>query len=162
MDTRRTVLKAGIGGTALLALGATVSLLVGRDPVRDREQVLRAVIPAILDGALPTDEAQRSAAISATLADTLTALAGLAPETQRELTQLFALLAIAPLRRVLAGVPVDWSSASVAEVSDFLRSWRTHRLGLLQGAYHGLHELVTGPWYAQPGHWQAIDYPGPP
>lgn len=162
MVTRRTVLKAGLGGAVLLALGSTAALLIGRDPVRDREQVLRAVIPAVLDGALPLDEPQRAAAISAALNDTLVALAGLAPETQRQLAQLFALLAIAPLRRVLAGVPVNWSSASVAEVSAFLRSWRTHRLGLLQGAYHGLHELVIGPWYAQPAHWEALGYPGPP
>ncbi|MBE0599871.1 MAG: hypothetical protein IH568_01010 [Burkholderiaceae bacterium] len=162
MVTRRTVLKAGLGGTVLLALGSTAALLIGRDPVRDRDQVLRAVIPAVLDGALPADELQHSAAISAALNDTLVALNGLAPETQRELAQLFALLAFAPLRRVLAGVPVNWSSASVAEVSEFLRSWRTHRLGLLQGAYHGLHELVIGPWYAQPGHWEALGYPGPP
>ncbi len=162
MVTRRTVLKAGLGGTVLLALGGTAALLIGRDPVRDREQVLRAVIPAFLDGALPHDEPQRSAAVTAALNDTLTALNGLTPATQHELAQLFALLAIAPLRRVLAGVPVDWSKASVAEVSEFLRSWRTHRLGLLQGGYHGLHELVTGPWYAQPAHWEAIDYPGPP
>lgn len=162
MVTRRTVLKTGLGAAVLLALGSTAALLIGRDPVRDREQVLRAVIPAVLDGALPLDEPQRSAAISAALNDTLAALEGLAPETQRQLAQLFALLAIAPLRRVLAGVPVNWSSASVAEVRAFLGGWRTHRLGLLQGAYHGLHELVIGPWYAQPVNWQAIGYPGPP
>ncbi len=155
-------MKTGLGGAALLALGTTASLLIGRDPVSDREVVLRAVIPAILDGALPDAEPQRSAAVSAALNDTLVALNGLAPETQRELAQLFALLAFAPLRRVLAGVPVDWSKASVAEVSEFLRSWRSHRLGLLQGAYHGLHELVIGPWYAQPAHWDAIGYSGPP
>ena len=54
------------------------------------------------------------------------------------------------------------SSASRPEqVSAFLQDWRLHRLGLLRTAYHALHDLVLGAWYAQPASWEAIGYPGP-
>ena len=161
MTSRRTVLKAGLIGGALLAIGGTAALITGRDPARDRDDVLLAVIPAILDGALPAAGPEREGAIAGALADSRQALAGLAPQTQHELAQLFALLSIAPLRRLMTGVPVDLPRASVPEVAAFLDAWRRHRLGLLQAAYRGLHELVTGPWYAQPSHWAAIGYAGP-
>lgn len=161
MTSRRTVLKAGFLGGTLLIVGGAAALLTGRDPVADRAQVLRAVIAALLDGSLPPSGPEREQAIAGSLADSLVALSGLAPETQRELAQLFALLSIGPLRRILAGVPVDWRETSVPAVVEFLQAWRTHRLELLRGAYQGLHELVLGPWYAQPAHWSAIGYGGP-
>jgi len=36
-----------------------------------------------------------------------------------------------------------------------------HRFALLRIAYHALHDLVLGAWYAQPSNWVAIGYPGP-
>jgi hypothetical protein len=74
---------------------------------------------------------------------------------------LFGLLALAPARRFLAGVPVSWADASLEQVGAFLQSWRLHRLGMLQVAYHALHDLVLGAWYADPLAWPAIGYPGP-
>jgi hypothetical protein len=49
----------------------------------------------------------------------------------------------------------------VEQVSAFLQDWRLHRLGLLRSAYHALHDLVLGAWYAQPASWLAAGYPGP-
>jgi hypothetical protein len=46
-------------------------------------------------------------------------------------------------------------------VAEFLQGWRTHRFGMLRGAYAALHDLVLGAWYAQPDAWAAIGYPGP-
>ncbi len=161
MTSRRTVLKAGLLGGALLAVGGTVALLAGRDAARDRESVLRALIPAILAGALPAEPAQHEKALTRTLAASQEALAALAPETQRELAQLFALLSIAPMRWLLTGVSVDLPRAPVGEVAAFLQGWRMHRLELLQGAYQGLHQLIIGPWYAQAASWDAIGYAGP-
>ena len=68
----------------------------------------------------------------------------------------------APGRVLLAGVGRPWREASVAEVGDFLQSWRSSRLNLLQSAYGALHDLTFGAWYGRPGSWQAISYPGPP
>jgi hypothetical protein len=157
---RRTLLKAGVAGGVLLAAGAA-SVLMGRDPVHDRATVLRAVAPAMLEGALPAEPSARAAAIERSLAGVDAAIASLAPSAQAELGQLFALLASAPGRRVLAGVTDDWERADPAEVSAFLTSWRGHRLALFKTGYLALHDLVLGSWYADDASWAATGYSGP-
>lgn len=159
---RRTFLKVGVAGGALLVAGGAASWLVGRDAVADRREVLGAVIPAVLDGALPAAGPQRANAIDRAREGVETAIAALAPAAQDELAQLFALLSIPPTRLALAGLTHRWRDAGVAEVSSVLQGWRTHRLALLQSAYHALHDLVAGSWYADPGQWPAIGYDGPP
>jgi hypothetical protein len=52
--------------------------------------------------------------------------------------------------------------ASPVEIAGFLESWRSSWLTLLQSGYHALHELIMAAWYAQPGSWAALRYPGPP
>lgn len=162
MASRRSFLKLGLVGGALLGAAGAASWFVGRDPVDDRREVLAAAIGAMLDGALPAQPPARETAISTTLSEVEIAIAGLPPATQAELAQLFALAAAAPSRFVLTGLANSWSDASPAEVADVLQRWRTHRLALLQSAYHGLHDLVLGTWYAAETHWEAIGYPGPP
>lgn len=149
-----------MAGGALLALGAA-SILVGRDPRRDRATVMRAIAPVLLDGALPLGAAARTAAIERSLAGVDAAIANLAPSAQGELDQLFALLAAAPGRRLLAGVSEHWDHADPAEVAAFLASWRGHRLALFKTGYFALHDLVLGSWYADDANWAAAGYPGP-
>lgn len=162
MTSRRGFLKLGLVGGALLGVAGTASWFVGRDPVEDRREVLGATIAAMLDGALPAQLAARETAIEATLSEVEVAIAGLPPASQAELAQLFTLAAAAPSRFVLTGLTRSWSDASPAEVAEVLQRWRTHRLALLQSAYHGLHDLILGTWYAAEAHWEAIGYPGPP
>lgn len=162
MVRRRTFLKLGLAGGALLAAGGAASWLAVRDPVANRREVLAGIVPAILDGALPADAAQRAPAIGQATAAVEAAIAALSPAAQDELAQLFALLALAPTRLALAGLAQPWREAGIAEVSAVLQRWRTHRLELLQSAYHALHDLVAGSWYAEPAHWAAIGYDGPP
>lgn len=162
MASRRSFLKLGLVGGALLGAAGAASWFVGRDPVDDRREVLAAAIGAMLDGALPAQPPARETAIATTLSEVEIAIAGLPPATQAELAQLFALAAAAPSRFVLTGLTNSWSDASPAEVADVLQRWRTHRLALLQSAYHGLHDLILGTWYAAETHWEAIGYPGPP
>ncbi len=157
---RRTLLKAGLAGGALLAAGG-VAIVAGRDAVRDRDAVLGAVVPALLDGALPAEPAARAAAVRGCTEGVVAAIAGLAPASQAELAQLFTLLGSAPGRRLLAGVRADWAEAGVDEVGAFLQSWRLHRFALFRGGYAALHDLVIGTWYADASAWPAIGYAGP-
>ena len=161
MVTRRTLLKAGLVGGALLAVGGGAALLAGRDPAADRATVLRAVVPAILAGALPESGEARREAIGRAVEGVGTAIAGLSPAAQKEIGQLFSLLALAPGRLALAGVSSPWDEASVEQVSAFLQDWRTHRLALMQSGYHALHDLVFGAWYGDERSWAAIGYGGP-
>lgn len=160
---RRSFLKVGLLGGAVLAAAGGAALWLkpaARDAATSEEAraVLRAVIPALLAGALPASGA--APARAAALERTLAAIAGLPPPTRLELGELFALLASRP-GRWLAGVD-DWETADVEQAARFLQRWRTHRFELLQAGYHALHDLVLGSWYAHESTWSAIGYPGPP
>ncbi len=162
MATRRDFLKLGVGSAVLLGAFGVASRFVGRHAVDDRREVLRGVIPAVLDGALPSAPEQRAHAISAALADVEATIAGLPPATQDELAKLFLALAAAPSRLLLAGLAKPWTEASAEEVAEVLQGWRTHRLTLLQSAYHAFHDLILGAAYADETRWADIGYPGPP
>ena len=161
---RRTLLKAGlVGGGALLVAGGALRLLGGDSDSAatgaSARRILDAVMPALLANALPTDATARTPALAAGRERTLATIAALPPSMRVELGQLFTLLDSTP-GRWLAGLD-DWESATPQAVGDALQGWRVHRFALLQTAYHALHDLVLGPWYADPSTWNAIGYPGP-
>jgi hypothetical protein len=122
---------------------------------------LAAIIPVLLDGALP-EGPERLAASTQTLANVEAAIAGLPSATRSELAELFSLLDFAPTRWLVAGVRSPWPEASSASIADFLDRWHSSRFALLRSAYSALHQLVFAAWYAQPRAWPAIGYPGPP
>ena len=155
--TRRDFLKAGLGGSVLLACAGCVTATAD-----DETEMLSAVASAVLVGVLPASPAQRLAAISETVGGVRRAIAGLSAAAQKEVGELFTLLTLAPARRLVAGVSSPWGRAGDEEVSNFLNRWRYSRFALLQGAYAALHDLVLGAWYARPEAWPTIGYPGTP
>lgn len=168
METsRRTFLKAGVIAALALAAGGGIYRATHPSPPRrfvldgEARAALDAIVPAILAGALPVQQPARAAAIAATTERVHQAILGLPLATQKEVQDLFGLLALAPARRMLTGVSGGWQGASVEQVSAFLQDWRLHRLGLLRSAYGAMHDLVLGSWYADPSSWEAIGYPGP-
>jgi hypothetical protein len=168
MTTRRSFLKIGVAGAITIAAGGAIYRWSrpAATPHRfalegDAWAVLAAVIPAMLGPALPAAPAARAAAVQAAAARVRDAILGLPLATQKEVQDLFGLLALGPARRLLAGVPGGWEQAEPQQVAAFLQSWRTHRLATLQIAYMALHDLIIGAWYADPSTWEAIGYPGP-
>jgi hypothetical protein len=165
MTTRREFLRAGLIGSALLgvirllparaAAGAATGLSV------EQRAVLAAIVPVLLAGALP-EGGQRAEAVGAVVDGVEQAVSGLPPHLRRELDQLFMLLTFGPTRWLVAGVGAPWQRATAAEIAEFLESWRTSWLVLLQSGYHALHELIMAAWYARPESWPALRYPGPP
>lgn len=164
---RRSFLKVGALAALVVAAGGGVYRATQASApstyVLDGEAraALAAIVPAILAGALPAGEAERKAAIAASVDAVQTAISNLPLGVQKEVSDLFGLLALAPARRLLTGVSGGWSQAREPQVAAFLQDWRMHRFGLLRTAYGALHDLVLGSWYAQPAHWNAIGYPGP-
>jgi hypothetical protein len=166
---RRRFLKTGaIGGALLVAGGAWV---VWRDirqgdassPSHDRvADIIAAVAPILLAGALSPDFHQRTHDIGRVVDGVKAIVAGFPPTVQRELADLFRLLDIGAARRWLAGVSAEWPAADPREVGAFLERWRHSRIALLQSAYFALHDLVFGAWYADAATWPVIGYPGPP
>ncbi|MEW9899216.1 hypothetical protein ABWL39_11370 [Chitinivorax sp. PXF-14] len=162
--SRRTFLKAGIfGGLALVTAGGIYRLTHAADTPRhftldaDARAILAAVAPVILAGAIKHGEPDVEAAVERTHKTIL----ALPLATQKEIQDLFALLALTATRRFLAGLSADWADAPPAEIAAFLQRWRVHSLGTLQTIYHALHDLVIGGWYGDESTWDAIGYPGP-
>lgn len=165
--SRRTFVKAGVLGALALAAGGGIYRAT-HPPVPapfaldgEARAALHAIVPAILAGVLPESGPARETAIAAATSRAHQAILGLPLLTQKEVQDLFGLLALAPARRLLTGIAGGWSAATAEQVSTFLQDWRLHRLGLLRSAYGALHDLVLGGWYADPSSWAAIGYPGP-
>jgi hypothetical protein len=165
---RRTFLKAGALAALALAIGGSAYRFARPASAPNRfilhgeaRAAIDAIVPAMLAGALPQGQSERRASIAGATERVHQAILGLPLATQKEIADLFGLLALAPARRFLAGVPDGWASASGEQVGAFLQAWRLHRFAMLQVAYHALHDLVLGAWYADSSAWAAIGYPGP-
>jgi hypothetical protein len=169
VSTRRQFLQAGLAGGALLAGAGWWALRRGHIPATGLQwldesaaAIVAALIPAVLEGALPADAAARPKAVREVLEAFDRAIAGLSPEVQAEIAQLFAMLSIPPLRIALAGVTPPWTQATPAQASAFLARWRESRFALLRAACQALCQLILAAWYGNPASWAAIGYPGPP
>jgi hypothetical protein len=168
--SRRTLLKAGLAGGAALLLArwlytttSTPSPSVESHPALepDARTIIAAIIPVLLDGALPSGADEKPARAEA-LAAAEIAISGLPPATRKELDQLFSLLAFAPTRCVIAGIWSPWTQATPESIAGFLSRWRDSRFALLRSAYDALHQIVLAAWYGNPRAWPAIGYAGPP
>ena len=168
--SRRTLLKVGVAGGAALLFARWLYTTTSAPPSGaatagaidvDARAILAAITPVMLEGALPTG-AEAAAARQEALTGVEQAIAGLPPAVRRELEQLFALLAFAPTRCLIAGVWSAWPEAPRESIAGFLASWRASRLGLLRSAYGALHQIIFGAWYGNLRSWPAIGYPGPP
>lgn len=128
----------------------------------DAGDVVRSLIPAFLDGALPAHEPERRDAIARTLTNVEAAIAGLPPTARNELSTLFSLLSLAPLRLVFAGIGGGWVDANREDVDVFVARLKNSRWSVKRAAYDALHQLIMAAWYADPRTWASIGYPGPP
>jgi hypothetical protein len=166
--SRRRVIFTGIAGAAALALARLLQPIpVPRSVAAgalsaDGADVMRALLPAFLDGALPREAHARTAAVEETVVAVASAIDGLPPIAQHELGALFALLALTPVRVALAGVESPWREADVESANAFLERLRESRWSQKRAAYDALHQLAFGAWYASPRAWPATGYPGPP
>ncbi len=166
--SRRTLLKAGVAGGATLLLVRWLYTSPSPPQLSPRQAlaapartILAAIIPVLLDGALPIG-AELPAARAETLAAIEQTIAGLPPATREELAELFSLLDFAPTRCLVAGVWSPWPEASSEAIAAFLARWRDSRFALLRSAYGALHQIVLAAWYANPRAWPATGYAGPP
>jgi hypothetical protein len=165
--TRRAFLTAGALGTLVLAAGGAIYRAAHTAPLQryaldgEARAALAAIVPALLAGVLPDAPAARARAVTEAIDEVQGAIATLPLPVQKEVQDLFGLLALAPARRLLTGIAGPWQDAAPEQVAAFLQDWRLHRLALLRTAYGALHDLTLGAWYAQSANWAAIGYPGP-
>lgn len=163
--SRRTFLKLGVFSAMTLAAAGLAYRSLRKPPPAtpfaldpEARTALRAISATILKGVIDKDNA---AALDAAIGGTLKAISGLSLAAQKELSDLFGMLVMAPSRRLLVGLSTPWAEAKQEDIARFLDKWRMHRIGLLQAAYFALHDLILGAWYGEPANWAAINYPGP-
>jgi hypothetical protein len=165
--SRRTFLKAGAAGAVALVFARALNgaelpdASSGRALPQAARDVFGAIVPVLLDGALPVGP-ESARVREETLRAIEGAIAGLPSATRNELSDLVSLLDFAPTRCLLAGVWSPWPEASSASIAAFLDRWRESRFTLLRSAYGALHQIVFAAWYAHPRAWPAIGYAGPP
>lgn len=163
---RRSFLTLGLASAAVLAVGGGALAWV-QPGLRDARlsdagrEVFAAVGRAMLDGALPAPEGARNAALAGLLERIDSLVAALPGHAQAELSQLLAVLATAPGRRILAGLDAPWPSASVSDLQGALQSMRVSSLALRVQAYQALHDIVNGAYFSDAGTWGLLGYPGP-
>lgn len=168
--SRRSLLKVGLLGSALLAgAGLTASLsgcsasmpLAGFAVIRASDlPFLHALIPVMLEGAVPPQ--QMPQALAGTLESLDYSLDHLSPEMLKLTVQLFDVLALPLTRGPLTGVWGSWQNASTSEVRAFLERWQHSSIGLLQMGHASLLQLVMMSWYGRAESWAHCGYPGPP
>lgn len=162
---RRQFIKTGVAGAALLALGGGLWRLKARPAALygdEAKAIIRALVPAVLAGALPEEQSARQAAVESAVAGVGVAISGLCAAHQRETQDLFALLSLAPGRWLLAGLPNDWFSVTPEAAAGFLERWRRAPVALLNAGYGALHDLILGAWYGAEAAWPSMGYTGPP
>lgn len=166
---RRTFIHAGVVGVGALAFAGwwkdtpSANAPHTTPPLgADGRDILHAIVPVLLAGALPTEPAARVTAIDETMVALGAAIGGLPAAAQAELAQLFALLSLPPVRLAVARVDAPWAKAAPAQVRACLDRFRGSPLILLRAAYDALHQLTFAAWYGNPRAWPAIGYPGPP
>ena len=164
---RRTVLKVGLAASvALAAAGSGLAWWMRSVPgpfrlSPEHREIFRAVGRAVLEGSLPPGADVASRTLEAHLDRVEIAIAGFPPLVRAEAMQLLAVLANPIGRRMLGGLATPWAEAGVEQVQHALESMRFSRLALRQQAYHALRDFTNGAYYAEPGTWALLDYPGP-
>lgn len=167
--TRRTLLRVGLGGTALLTLGGVALELqpTARLPVPDALRALSPkafrVLVAAADRICPgngTTLPKASELGVPELIDTL--VATLHPADQTQVGQLLGLLE-SPLAGLATGGRIRPFTQLAPEAQDaVLLDWQQHRWSVLRQSYRVLRNLVATTYHVQPKVFAAIGYPGPP
>ena len=172
MMTRRQLIKTSIAGVVVLAVAdlgyqwysdehaVPTDSYAYRVLSAESRIIITAIAPAMLAGALPTEN--MALAIRDVVRGFDVAVAGLPPSVQGEVQQLLGLLGFPLTRWAVAGVAVPWHRADVAQVTAFLTRWRFSNVAMLRSAYDALHQLINASWYGNAQSWPSIGYPGPP
>lgn len=165
---RRRFLKVGAFGAALLAtthfLGNAHAAPADRGRAMDERarRIVKALVPIVLEGMLPTGDVQQARAVDDITGAYLRSVDGLGAGAQDDLAQLFTFLDFGPTRLAFAGLWQSVDKSSPAELRDFLQRWRFSRVDVQQASYQAITQLIQAAWYDMPASWPAIGYPGPP
>lgn len=166
---RRNFLKLGAASSAALTATSLTATLTGcTQAVSNNGQwkvlrlddivFLKAVIPVVLKGSLPSDDKLRKEAIENSLGYIDIAIFNLGPHNAAQMIDLFNLLNMRISRGLTTGVWSKWENASEEEIENFLNSWRESSVSLFNLAYNGINKLMCATWFGQPLAWDKVGY----
>jgi len=163
---RRKLLAVGAATGLILTIGGAALGFLRPARVDGRftaisNSAMAAVAQTVLEGFLPSDEAARAAQLKAHLNRLQATIAGLTPALQREVDELLAMLAHPAGRMALFGLRSDWQVATARDVHDAMRTLQTSSTHLRQQVFHALRDLTNAAYFADPGTWVQLGYPGP-
>jgi hypothetical protein len=169
-QSRRSFLQRGLVGAALLALGGGTWLATRKTrlppdvggPFQHLAPEEAAVLLAVADRLVPERPGfPRPRELG--LAAKMDAVVGMAhPSAREELRRLVRLFESAAVGLALDGQPRLFTGSSPAQQDRRLAAWARSRVALRRTGYRALKRLVYASYYASPGTWAAVGYPGPP
>lgn len=171
--SRRDFLRTSAAGSLVLGMAGTTALLTGCAREAATAQgfrvlrpqdlpMLARILPAALDGALPTDPAARASAAKQAVALFDQLLYDTSPAVRGLFLQLLDLLNLGITRGPLFGQWASWEKATEADGAAVLERMAGSSIGFLRGAYNGLATMAMMSWYLEPAHQSTTHYPGPP
>lgn len=162
---RRTFLRQGLKGGAVLAAGACTlhafpppSTWVPQDKLRVLDERGFAVLAAIAARTV-CDPVADPVAIAHAVDRTL-ALGPL--ELGQDVGRLLGLFESGLVGLFLDGRPLPFTRLSEEGQDQVLAAWRDSKLPLRHSGYVALRKLTLAAHYASPRTWEGIGYPGPP
>lgn len=168
-ETRRSALKKGLFGGALLVAAGTAAIALRPTRVRrpapsglrvftSAEYAVFAAmaerVVAVPEGALSTDSVDVALRADRTLAMAY-------PSVQKEMKQLLGLFENG-LTGVLTGTGLaPFTASSRAKKDARLAAWAASRVPLFRTGYQAMKRLAHACYYSAPETWRSVGYPGP-
>jgi hypothetical protein len=171
-SSRRSFLKKGLVGGALLACGGAAGLLARpgdlarhpRAPLAALTAYEYAIFAAAAARLCPGDGAAGwpTAESLDTTGKLDTLVAQLHPRAIKEFRQLLHVFESALTGLVTAGAPRPFTRSSPAEQDQRLEAWRHSRVALFRSGYQAMKRLSHAIYYSSPDIYARLGYPGPP
>jgi hypothetical protein len=167
--SRRSVLKKGLFGGALLALGGAGLALrrtVLLDPPKDALQVLNlreySILHAIAHRLIPPRQGFPSIDTVNTVVNADRILARVDEGGRAELRQLIGLFENALPGFLFGGRITPFTQLSSEAQDAVLAEWESSRLTLRRSGFSALRAVLLAAYYASPLVWPSMGYGGPP
>lgn len=166
--TRRDVIRRGLFGGAILALGAAAWRMTGEAPSvqlketrhlsRDAETAFRAIARRVVGTAkgFPSIEDAKLVA----RADVL--VGRIDEHTRGELDQVLSLFESRLASVAFLGPFQPFSALSPEAQDRVLDGWEHSRFTLKRTGYAAIRSLAVAAYYSAPSTWEAVGYSGPP
>ena len=175
-SSRRDFMKLGVIGTLAVTGLGTAGLGGIAGPARadaipgpgyrfftpDDVALLKALVPAIMAGALPEEASARTAEIASLISDLDVGLYNIGEANRNEVRKLFDLLTFTPTRILAAGLWSNWDKADTKRADHFLTGWRQSWISQFNNGYAALVKIVVLAEYGRPVNWARSGYAGPP